>query len=58
MRYIKLWIMALIALSGFNGALPPAQAQAGFSNSNHSDNLDIASVDLSANSYSDGFPIP
>jgi hypothetical protein len=57
MRDIKRWMMALIALAGFNGALPQAQAQAGLS-STRSDSLDIASVDLSANSYSDGVTMP
>jgi hypothetical protein len=58
MRDIKRWMMALIALAGFNGALPQAQAQVGLSNSNRSDSLDIASVDLTAHTYTDGATIP
>jgi hypothetical protein len=58
MGNIKRWMMALIALAGFNGALPQAQAQAGSSTPHSSDSLDIASVDLTANAYTDGFPIP
>jgi hypothetical protein len=57
-RNIKRWMVALIAMGGFNGALPQAQAQAGLSNSNQSDSLDIASVDLTANTYSDGLTMP
>jgi hypothetical protein len=57
-RNIKRWMIALIALAGFNGALPQAQAQTGSSTPNHNDSLDIASVDLHANAYSDGVTSP
>jgi hypothetical protein len=58
MRQITRWMLAVLALAGFNGVVAQAQNHHGSTSSDHMNALNAGTLDLGSYEHSDGSTMP